>query len=498
MTTTTTLLRGARTGPSGPLRDVLVSGGRVATIAERLPAEPGWEVVELAGRTVLPGLWDHHVHFDQWIMARQRLDLSGAGSAAEAVALVAERLRTRPPEPGLPLVGYGFRDALWPDPPHRDLLDAAAPEAAHVPVILMSGDLHCCWINSAAAERYGWPEHPTGILRESEWQAIQQDITNVPAPLLDGWAEVATAEAAARGVVGVVELEAPWRLDAWTRRVRAGNRALRVVCGVWPALLEEAVARGLRTGEVIDGTGGLVEMGPFKVITDGSLNTRTAYCHDPYPGLENGAHPHGMLLVPPDELVPMMEKAWAAGLRPAVHAIGDWANNLALDAFERVGAQGAIEHAQLLDDADLGRFAALGVVASVQPEHAMDDRDVADRIWAGRTGRAFAFGALLAAGARLALGSDAPVSPLDPWITMAAAVDRGRDGRQPWHPEQAIPIEAAIAASTRTGRASLEAGDEADLVVTGADPFTASGADLRAMPVAATMLGGRWTWREAV
>ncbi|MFI6502814.1 amidohydrolase [Nonomuraea typhae] len=491
-----TLLRAARTG--GVLRDILVAGGRVARIAEHIVPAPGWEVTDLGGRPVLPGLWDHHVHFDQWITARQRLDLSAAASAAEAAALVAERLRTRPPEPGRPLVGYGFRDALWPEPPHRDLLDAAAPEAAHVPVVLLSGDLHCCWINSAAALRYGWAGHPTGVLRESEKEAIAADVTDLPEALLDGWAVEAADAAAARGVVGVVELEAPWRLDAWTRRVRDGNRALRVVCGVWPELLEEAVQRGLKTGDVIEGTDGLVEMGPFKVITDGSLNTRTAYCHDPYPGLDGGAHPRGMLLVPPEELVPLMERAWSAGLRPAVHAIGDRANTLALDAYERVGAQGAIEHAQLLDTADLARFAALGVVASVQPEHAMDDRDVADHHWAGRTGRAFAFRALLAAGARLALGSDAPVAPLDPWVTLAAAVDRGRDGREPWHPEQAIPVEAAIAASTRTGRASLAEGDVADLVVTGADPYTASGDDLRAMPVEGTMLAGRWTWREGI
>ncbi|GAA2778399.1 amidohydrolase [Nonomuraea dietziae] len=382
-----TLLRSARLGRNAAPYDVLVSAGRVARVRESITAEPGWEVVDLDGRFVLPGLWDHHVHFDQWTLARERVDLSGAESAAATARLVAERLRTRPPEGELPLVGYGFRDAMWADRPHRDLLDAAAPDVAHIPVVLISGDLHSCWLNSAAARRYGWAEHASGVLRESEWQPILADVNRLPPEVLDAWAAKSAAAAAARGVVGVVELEAPWQLDAWIRRVRGGNRALRVACGVWPSHLEEAIERGLRSGEVIHGTDGLVEMGPFKVITDGSLNTRTAYCHDPYPGLEGDAHPHGMLLVPPEELVPLMERAWRAGLRPAVHAIGDRANSLALDAFERVGARGTIEHAQLLDEADLGRFAALGVVASVQPEHAMDDRDVADHHWAGRTGR---------------------------------------------------------------------------------------------------------------
>ncbi|MEU4330936.1 amidohydrolase [Nonomuraea dietziae] len=489
-----TLLRSARLGRNAAPYDVLVAAGRVARVRESITAGPGWEVVDLDGRFVLPGLWDHHVHFDQWTLARERVDLSGAESAAATARLVAERLRTRPPEGELPLVGYGFRDAMWADRPHRDLLDAAAPDVAHVPVVLISGDLHSCWLNSAAARRYGWADHASGVLRESEWQPILADVNRLPPEVLDAWAAKSAAAAAARGVVGLVELEAPWPLDAWIRRVRGGNRALRVACGVWPSHLEEAIERGLRSGETIPGTDGLVEMGPFKVITDGSLNTRTAYCHDPYPGLEGDAHSHGMLLVPPEELVPLMERAWGAGLRPAVHAIGDRANGLALDAFERVGARGTIEHAQLLDEADLGRFAALGVVASVQPEHAMDDRDVADHHWAGRTGRAFAFGALLTAGARLVLGSDAPVAPLDPWITIAAAVDRSRDGREPWHPEHAIPVAEAIAASTRNGRANLAEGDEADLVVTDDNPY--EGRALRSMPVSATMLAGRWTWRE--
>ena len=145
--------------------------------------------------------------------------------------------------------------------------------------------------------------------------------------------------------------------------------------------------------------------------------------------------------------MPLLRRATAAGLDCAVHAIGDRANTLALDAFAATGARGRVEHAQLLGPADLARFAELGLVASVQPEHAVDDRDVADRYWAGRTHRAFAYRSLLDAGAELVLGSDAPVAPLDPWITLAAAVHRSADGRPSWHPEQEIPLDVALAAS---------------------------------------------------
>jgi predicted amidohydrolase YtcJ len=122
----------------------------------------------------------------------------------------------------------------------------------------------------------------------------------------------------------------------------------------------------------------------------------------------------------------------------------------------------------------------------------MDDRDVADRYWPGRTHRAFAFASLVAAGASITLGSDAPVAQLDPWVSMAAAVSRARDGRDAWHPEQRVLSSVALAAST-DGRATLRTGSVADLVITELDPLVASDWQLRNFQVSATMLGGRWT-----
>jgi predicted amidohydrolase YtcJ len=164
-----------------------------------------------------------------------------------------------------------------------------------------------------------------------------------------------------------------------------------------------------------------------------------------------------------------------------------------LDVFERLGIPGTIEHAQLVTAGDVTRFGTLGVTASVQPEHAMDDRDVADHHWAGRTDGAFPYRSLHDAGATLHLGSDAPVAPLDPWIAMAAAVFRARDGREPWHPEQRLPIDVALAASTRS---RMAVGEVADLAVLDADPTTCSEPELRAMPVTATMVAGRMTWNS--
>lgn len=222
-----TLVRAARLGRDDTFGDVLLSGGRVARIGQSIPAEPGWEVVNVDGRMILPGLWDHHVHFDQWTLARQRLDLSGASSAAQAVRLVAERLRAKPPEEGLPLVGYGFRDALWPDTPHRDLLDAVTP--ADIAVVLVSGDLHCCWVNSAAARRYSHADHPTGILRETEWQPIGEELADLPAPLLDGWAR----KPPPRRPRVASSASSSWRRPGLWTRGYAGCATVTGCCG-WP------------------------------------------------------------------------------------------------------------------------------------------------------------------------------------------------------------------------------------------------------------------------
>jgi predicted amidohydrolase YtcJ len=515
------------------------------------------ERIDLDGRWLIPGLWDNHVHFSTWAAVSRRLDVSRARSAAEVVALVRDALAQGAGHPhragapavpghsgaagtdgrsaaGMPgavgerpagfgadgalgsgrapgsgagdghvLVGFGFRDGLWADEPTAAALDAVSGDR---PVVLVSGDLHCCWLNSAALAQFGRAGHPTGVLREDDAFAVQRALDDVPAATVDAWALDAARAAAARGVVGVVDLEMAWNRDVWQRRAAAGHDLLRVEFGVYPQHLDRAIAEGMRTGDVVDDAG-LVRVGPFKVITDGSLNTRTAYCFDEYPGLEGRPDSRGLFTVPPAELRALLTRATAAGLTPAVHAIGDHANRLVLDAFEEIGCAGSLEHAQLLDLADVPRFAALGVTASVQPEQAMDDRDVAERFWAGRTGRSFALASLLAAGASLALGSDAPVAPLDPWVTMAAAVGRTRDGREPWHPEQRIPAEAALAASTRSG-ARIRVGAVADLAVTDLDPLeaapgasgapgdpTAAAARLRTMPVALTLLAGRLTHR---
>ncbi|AOT02775.1 amidohydrolase [Arthrobacter sp. U41] len=485
------VLASVRVPGATALCDVHVSDGVVSRIT---PAgRPGGRrvrVVELDGRCVIPGLWDEHVHMTQWALAANRIDLSGAATAREAAGVVRSSLSG----PGLAdeggsgptVVGVGFRDAVWADVPSLELLDGAT---RGLPTALLSHDLHCVWLNSAAVERYGVAVDASGLLREEPAFQLTRELGKLPDAVVDAWVRESAQAAAARGIVGIVDFEMTWTRDVWLRRMAGGFDAFRVDAGVYPQDLARAVAEGMRTGQALDGGAGLLRAGPLKVLIDGSLNTRTAYCVDPYP---HGGR--GLLTVSQPELLELLVRARESGFLPAVHAIGDGANEVALNAFAAAGTGGRIEHAQFVRAQDFARFGELGVTASVQPAHALDDRDAADSNWAGHTDRAFPLRSLLAAGATLALGSDAPVAPLDPWTAMSAATTRARqDGREPWHLEQALTRQEALTASTR-GRAGIRVGDPADLVVLDGDPLAVADDTFAAMPVAATLVAGRFTY----
>lgn len=358
--------------------DLMIIDGRVVEAADG----PGaLETIDLEGRFVLRGLWDHHVHFDQWALARRRVDLTGAATAAE----VAELIAAVDPGGDTMIIGYGFRDAGWPDRPTRAALDAAVADR---PVVLAANDLHCAWLNSAAFRRFGVTPTDDGLIRETVAFAVFQAMSDQAEDRSDAWADEAARAAAARGLVGLVELEFQDNAEVWGRRVAAGARSLRVECGLYPPHLADAIRLGRRTGQSLPDGAGLLTVGPLKIMLDGSLNTRTAACWDRYPEPGDVDHDHGILQYDLDTLTAMIKEAAAAGIECAVHAIGDRANSVALDAFAAAGQPGRIEHAQLIKIEDVARFADLGVVASVQPDHVITDRDVAERHWPGRTGRA--------------------------------------------------------------------------------------------------------------
>lgn len=468
--------------------DLRIDDGRVRDVAAGLTPEPGERVVDADGRWAIPGLWDQHVHLTQWAQTRIRLDLSGTDDPSEVTARVARHL-ARDTGSGW-VFGFGFRWADWSRRPTVTELDAVSGSR---PVVLTSGDAHTGWLNSAALAALGVP-HTDDPLTEVPWFELLPRVLELDTAQ-HGHEPIAQAvsEAAARGVVGVTDFEFADPIANWRERVAHGITAVTVRSAVYPDHLDAVVSAGMRTGDPITDDG-VVVLGPLKIISDGSLNTRTAHCRTPYAGTtDRGAQNHDRA-----ELIELLATARRGGLSAAVHAIGDAAAHEALAAFAASGARGSIEHAQLMTDREIADMASLGVTAGVQPSHLLDDRDTAVRLWPDRHQDCFRLRSLLDAGVPLVLGSDAPVAPLDPWVSMAAAVHRSADERPPWNPAEAITVAEALAASI-DGQDTIAPGSRADVALLDRDPLapapdTATAATrLRTLRVEATLRAGTFT-----
>ncbi|MDQ2755761.1 MAG: amidohydrolase family protein [Actinomycetota bacterium] len=482
--------------------DVLVDGSRVVAVGHDLPAPPGSRALEADGRWLVPGLWDQHVHMTQWGRTSGRLDVSGTSGPGGVLDLVGAHLRSATTGSGS-LVGYGYRSGGWSEATSTSALDAVAGDR---PVVLVSGDGHNGWLSSAAQRFFG-VTHREDAFDEDDWFHLWGRLDDLPGSGDEAarGLRAAVDDAASRGVVGIVDMEWGITTDRWAGRVADGLDCLRVRTSVYREVLDDAFAAGLRTGDVVADTAGLVSMGPLKIISDGSLATRTAHCHQPYPARAGGepdggrhpSSPHGKQNVELAELTTLLIAAHRHGLEAAVHTIGDAAADIALDAFAASGAAGSIEHAQLMTRSVVPRMAALHLRASVQPAHLLDDRDLTTAIWPGREDRCFMLRTMLDAGVELALGSDAPVARLDPWLAMAAAVYRSDGEREPWVPAEQISAAEALAASV-DGAPTVGAGSLADLAMVDSDPLTGdtaaeSATVLRTARVALTVLGGRVT-----
>jgi predicted amidohydrolase YtcJ len=485
-------------------RALAIAGDRVAgAVGTHETALASPEVVDLGGRTVVPGFADAHVHFPTWALAQRQIDLDGCRSLEEALA----RLRDAPePEPGRWLRAYGWRSGDWTPAvePTRADLDAVTTS----PVALISKDYHSLWLNSAAlalsdgqldvsggvVER---DEHgePTGVLREeSAWSFKDRYMTVADDEYVEAM-KAGVKLALSRGVTSVHDkdgwLGAP-RL--WQSLAEHGNLGLRV----WQSLpydhlgaLEEI---GVRSGVGDEH----LRIGYIKVFMDGTLGSQTALMLD-------GT---GVEITSAEELADIVRRAARIGWPVGVHAIGDRANRNALDAFEQtadewrpLGLRHRVEHAQCPAPEDVGRFASIGVAASVQFSHATSDRDLAERLWPDRLDAAYAWRSLLDSGAVLANGSDAPIEELDPLAGICAGVLRTQDERPAWRPDQAVTIEEALHATCvapawlardERRRGKLLPGYLADLVVLDRDPVACPPEELTEVQVVATMVGGRW------
>ncbi|WP_028643900.1 amidohydrolase [Nocardioides sp. URHA0020] len=497
---TSLLIRNARLVPLGegetlPDRpvDIAVEHGVVSAVGESADRPSGAEEIDAGGRWVIPGLWDQHTHLAQWTLSSQRLDLAGARSPEDATRAVAARIAEFP---DLPVIGWGHRSAGWDREVTVSELDAVS---GGTPVVLISGDGHHAWLNTTALLHLAMPVRDS-VVRETEWFAAYPRLVSLvgsDATSPEAYRRM-LEEAAGRGITGMADFEFGAGIGEWIERWGQGCDLLRIRAATYSHQLEEVIAAGVRTGDPLPGCDDRATMGSLKIISDGSLNTRTAWCCEPYGDAHQLEYPAGQPNLSGHELREQLARAHAAGLEVATHAIGDAAVREALAAYADTGARGSIEHAQMARRDDVRRMAQLGIRASVQPAHLLDDRDLTDRIWGERAERCFPFRWMLDDGVDLVFGSDAPVSPLDPWLAMAAAVHRSDDERGPWHGEQALSVREALVASV-DAQPTVGVGSRGDLVLVDRDPLlrdldpadtAALGHALREVPVALTTVAG--------
>ena len=450
------------------------------------------ERIDLEGRTVVPGFVDAHVHFLSWALAANRVDVRLALTGEAALALVAERAatdRTNGTDADW-LIGGGWTEQLL-----ADIADPAAALDRAVqgrPAALWARDHHALWLSTRALELLGGGE---AIRRERDAWAVP-----LPEPTrVERQRAVAAGQTAAHalGITGVHDFE--WRLGrrTWQELDLDDRVSLRVVMAVTAEHIGAIDAIELVTGFGSDH----VKVGPVKAFCDGTLGARTANMLAPY--ADGGT---GMDLLPPAALVELITTAAAHGMPVALHAIGDAAVRNALDALEATRPAWLelaeerpprIEHAQLVHPDDLARFAALGVVASMQPAHAAEDRTNAETAWGDRCSGAYAWRSLHDAGATLIFGSDAPISPLNPLAAIGAATSAPLTSGQQVDAATALAaistLPSHVAGLARTvGR--LAPGRAADLVVLDADPHEVAPEEIASINVVATMVGGRWVY----
>ena len=499
-------------------------GGRILAVGSNAEIErlhgPGTRVFDAADRRVLPGFIDSHTHMTMGGLNLLAVDLRRTRDEADFTRRLAEFAKTRPA--GQWITDGAWDHQQWPVPrlPTRALLDPATGDR---PACIARQDGHMMVCNSLALKLAKITREtpdppggvivrdasgkPTGVLKDAAMDAI--GAVRPPRTLaeLTEALRAAMKHAAERGVTSVQDLPGN-SLDvaAWEKLRGRGELTVRVnyrpSLSHWQQALERRAA--MKNDEWL-------RIGGVKGYADGSLGSGTALFFEPYTDDPKSAGVYAAEAIPLSKMEESVAAADRAGLQVEIHAIGDRANAEILDLYERVSrANGArdrrfrVEHAQHLRPADIPRFARLGVTASMQPYHAIDDGRWAEkRIGRERCRTAYAFRALLDAGARLVFGSDWDVAPLSPIAGIDAAVTRRTiDGKNPggWFPEEKITVEEAIRAYTRDAafaafeekeKGTIVAGKLADFVILSADPFSVKPEEIERVRVIATVVGGK-------
>ena len=505
---------------------VIGDDGRVAKVLHRGDKRPRTTyLIDGKGLFAMPGLIDSHAHVMEVGFAAMTLDLSDTRSPAEARAKIAAYAKAHPDRPWI--LGRGWNQELWPEKryPTAADLDAIAPGT---PVWLERVDGHAGWANSRALsiagvtaatrdpaggkiERIAPGGKPAGVLIDNA-KALVGKVIPPPRPEDRDYAfAVAQDIFFSHGVTAATDMGTA--IEDWQTFRRAGDTGrlrMRVM----------TYALGIDNMVLIGGTGPTpwlyddrLRLNGVKLYADGALGSRGASLKLAY---SDAPTAKGLRITTDTQLKNLMSRAAIDHFQVAVHAIGDEANASVLGAIEDLAPtyggdrRWRIEHAQIVDPADIPRFGRNGVIASMQPVHQTSDRLMAEkRLGPDRLKGAYAWKSIQATGAKLAFGSDAPVEIPDPFAGMAAAISRqGPDGQPQggWQPQERVTREEALAAYTVNGAYAgfaegrfgrLAAGERADFILVDRDPLLSSPADLAQTKVSKVYVGGVQVWDAA-
>jgi predicted amidohydrolase YtcJ len=513
---------------------VAIAGDRIATVGSAASVMewkgPKTRILDAQGKTVLPGIIDAHVHFSNGGFEISGVQLRDAASPEEFARRIGEHARKVPK--GEWILGGTWDHELWGGTPlpTRAWIDAVTPEH---PVFVSRYDGHMALANSLALKLAGvtrdtptpsggeivkGPDgEPTGLLKDEAMGLVFRVIPDPSEEQLTRAIRAALREAARYGVTGIHDLSSASDVRVYQQLQQQGELTARMYC-ILPLPQWEAVARtGIRAGFGNE----WIRLGGLKGFADGSLGSTTALFFEPYNDAPQTAGLPAGMMFPEGNMLKMASGADAAGLQLVIHAIGDKANRLILEVYEAIekvrgrrdlpgdrwpnsARRWRIEHAQHIHPDDFAKFARLGVIASMQPYHAIDDGRWAEkRIGHERGKTTYAFRTFLDRGVKLAFGSDWTVAPLNPFTGIYAAVTRATlDGKNPggWYPEQKITLAEAIEAYTmgsayaefaESQKGSITPGKLADVILLDSDLFAIPAEKIKDVKVRATIVGGR-------
>jgi len=481
------------------------------------------ELVDLHGKTVLPGLTDSHLHLQYYALGLKHIDCE-TETLRECLKRVEIAAKGAPK--GSWIRGHGWNQNNWIEGfGSAALLDQVAPEN---PVYLTAKSLHASWANSAALRLAGIDRNtpnpeggiiqhdsngsPTGILFESAMELLEAAI---PGPSQDEITEAirhAQSVLWSMGLTGVHDFDRQRCFRALQSLDSNGELKLRVIKSIPLEELEHAVSVGLQSGFGSE----FLRIGSVKLFADGALGPQTAAMLQPY---ENDSTQYGLLFLDAEQIFEHGQMAARGGLSMAIHAIGDRANHEVLKAYSQIRqleiVEGLkhlshrIEHVQLLHPDHLNQLTALDIIASMQPIHTTSDMDAADKYWGNRARYAYAFNTLRTNGTKIIFGSDAPVESPNPFWGLHAAVTRQRQNGYPsaggWQPQERLTLAQALESYTtlpaqaagwenRIGR--LAPGAYADLIVLANNPFEVEPDQLFKLTPESVMVNGNWVIGE--